>query len=142
MKLYRFTASSNHKAILRVHEALGPEALIYSTSSIPDGVEILAGLEQEPETALSEKLYVEKPLSNTVPAQHSKTEPAAMESLNNQLRAIEANIQKLSGHMNILFQVIADNVKKEKHSRWNLLKNIGRNRKNTKEGIYGRQSAY
>ncbi len=39
MKMHRFIASTNQKAIAKIHEVLGPDALIYSTKSIPDGVE-------------------------------------------------------------------------------------------------------
>lgn len=44
MKLHRFTAINNQKAMLKVHETLGPDALIYSTRTVASGVEIMAGL--------------------------------------------------------------------------------------------------
>lgn len=44
MKLHRFTASTNQKAIAMVHETLGPDALVYSTRNVPEGVEIVAGI--------------------------------------------------------------------------------------------------
>lgn len=44
MKLHRFIATTTQKAMLKISQELGPEALIYSTRSIDGGVEIVAGL--------------------------------------------------------------------------------------------------
>ncbi|VVC77116.1 Flagellar biosynthesis protein FlhF [Aquicella siphonis] len=49
MRLHRFTASSNHKAISMIQDALGPDALVYSTRSVPEGIEMIAGLPDETE---------------------------------------------------------------------------------------------
>jgi flagellar biosynthesis protein FlhF len=47
MKLMRFTAESTHKAMLKVHAALGSAALIHATNTLEDGVEIIASSDQE-----------------------------------------------------------------------------------------------
>ena len=44
MKLHRFKALNTQKAMQKIHEVLGSEALIYSTKSTVDGIEVLAGL--------------------------------------------------------------------------------------------------
>jgi flagellar biosynthesis protein FlhF len=44
MKLHRFVAANDQKAMFLVNQALGANALIYSTKSVTNGVEILAGL--------------------------------------------------------------------------------------------------
>lgn len=44
MKLHRFKAPNTQKAMQKIHEVLGSEALIYSTKSTADGIEVLAGL--------------------------------------------------------------------------------------------------
>jgi len=43
MKLHVFKASSNAKAMAMIHDAFGPDALIYNTRSVPNGIEVLAG---------------------------------------------------------------------------------------------------
>ena len=42
MKIHRFTGASAREALGRVREGLGPEAMILSNRSVPEGVEILA----------------------------------------------------------------------------------------------------
>ncbi len=43
MKLHKFEAENNHKAMQLVQKELGMDAYIYSTRRVPGGVEILAG---------------------------------------------------------------------------------------------------
>lgn len=47
MKLQQFTAESTQKAIAMIKSSLGPNALIYSTRRVMDGVEVTASLPDE-----------------------------------------------------------------------------------------------
>lgn len=141
MKLFRFAASDNHKAILKVHDILGPGALVYSTHRTPEGVEIIAGLptdadEAENAPSQSQSLYVKQ-------AQTAQADSSMIRSLNIQLQLMDENIKKLLSHISHLYDVVSDNPpKKKKASRWNLFRRSNRTRKNIQEGIYGPAAAH
>ncbi|MEO8400361.1 MAG: hypothetical protein ABI597_01020 [Gammaproteobacteria bacterium] len=132
MKLQRFTASDTQRAILKVHKALGPDALIYSTRKIPEGIEILAGI--------AENVQNSKP--KEVQIQNVNFDNAVVDKLNIQLQVMEESIQNLSTHINTLNQVIAENISKNNARKWNFFKNIGRLKRFLIEGRYGRQTAH
>lgn len=160
MNLYRFTAESNHKAMSKVNEALGPEALIHSINRISEGVEILAALPQSEDNIVDQHFLVEdlvmkntsitkSPMENFMLAEKFsaaeeiiiKPDQRMMENLNIQMQIMDINIQKLANQINVLYQVVTDKVKKKKTVKWNLLKFISKYRKTSKEGAYGTQTA-
>lgn len=51
MKISRFVGASSRDVLRQVREALGPDALIVANRSVPDGVEVLATLEEPPAAA-------------------------------------------------------------------------------------------
>ena len=135
MKLHRFTALDNHRAMFKVYETLGPEALVYSTRRIPNGVEILAGLEQE-ET----KASTGKQKHDSVSIQNVGPDANLLDKLNIQLQMMDENIQTLLERINTLQQAVVDKkVKKISHVR-HFFKTIGRIRQLLKEGNYGRHA--
>ncbi len=108
MKIHRFTASSNQKAIAMIHQALGLEALIYSTRSVPGGVEILAGLpdeiedynddsDSEPKLQAEERKESRKISDSAIGA--SIPDFSLIEKLNSQLQAITEKVEQLSKHV-------------------------------------------
>lgn len=148
MKLYRFIASDTSKAIQNVHDALGPEALVYSTRKIPDGIEILAGdpySKDDIEMVETHKgqLVSVKPEKTVnkgkVQVQNSSIDHKIIESLKTQMQSVNENIQKLSGHVNELNKMMAENSKKKATSKWSFIRNFSI-RKFIKEGTYGQQT--
>jgi flagellar biosynthesis protein FlhF len=87
MKLQRFIAANIQKAIDKIHNAFGPHALIHSTRSVEDGIEILASEPQE------ENEIVDDMAQNEV-------ELSAIEKLNSKLQMIDTNLQNLSKYIN------------------------------------------
>lgn len=145
MKLYRFTAADNHRAILKVQETLGPDALVYLTKRTADGViEVLAGFE-DPESEAERQVNIEEGI----------TDRSLIEKLNSQVKSMDEHIQSLSNYINSLNEVVHENIKNIKspqlrrwkkwnikwNIKWNFLKNI-RTKRNLKEGVYGRQAAH
>jgi flagellar biosynthesis protein FlhF len=83
MKLHRFIADNIQKAMNKIQESLGSDALIYSTRTVNEGVEILAS-------------------SSNVDVQHSDHEDdkqGAIEVLNSKLQTIDGNLQRLSQYI-------------------------------------------
>ncbi len=118
MKLQRFTALDNHRAILMVHEKLGPDALVYSTRRIATGVEVLAGLSHD-----------NVPAGDEVQIENTGIDRDTIDKLNTQLQVMEETIQKLSTHITMLYQVVSENLEKKKSTQWKVFKHIGRIRK-------------
>lgn len=128
MKLYRFTASNTHKAILTINETLGPNALVYSTRKIHNGVEILAGLpldkDDEPhEEKIAQPIQVEK----TLPTKAAKSQQPAVDSrmydnLKLQLETMNENLQVLSTNMSILQQAFVESMTRKRGFNWGFLK--------------------
>lgn len=165
MNLYRFIAESNHKAIAKVNEALGSDALIYSITRVAQGVEILASLPQEC-TEDMEKHYLTnnfvkedhrhqpiqvKPLivkedallPEQFPVMETSSQSTIMDKqiishLNVQMQIMDINIQKLTNQINVLYQAVTALATTKKPSRWNLFQYFGRSKK---EGTYGTQIA-
>lgn len=133
MKLHRFTALDNHRAILIVREKLGPDALVYSTRRIADGVEVLAGIpESEFRSDSSEEVPVEK----------SVLDRDTVDKLNLQMQMMEDSIQKLSTHIMTLYQAMNEAAKKKKRINWNIFRNLRIFRKQTTEVRYDKQAVY
>lgn len=84
MKLHVFKASSNQKAISMVHKALGPDALIYNTRTVANGVEILAGPPvEEGET------IIEVPDSDSVEQEEKQDQSIVMDSISTMKKQLE-----------------------------------------------------
>lgn len=101
MKLHRFTASNNRKAISMVHEALGMDALIYSTRSVPEGIEMVAGLPDEAED-YNEKIRTAPQYKPSVTSYADEALDKAMpdtrliENLSTQLQMMQERFDHLS----------------------------------------------
>lgn len=145
MKLYRFTASNTQRAIHIVHQALGPDALVYSTRKVSDGIEVLAGHPFGTENAndmtefpSAQTVTVEKNLPE--PKSHAAAAPAAsldhvvIESLKLQIQVMNESIQSLTNHISSMHQLMTDNFLKKKKSKWKFLTMLLK--KKPKEGIY------
>lgn len=130
MKLYRFTAADNHRAILKAHESLGAEALIYSTRKTKNGVEVIAGLADD--TACEG--------TNSFDVKNAETQHQMIESLSNQLQHMDSNIQRLSNDVISLNRVIAENMKKKRIFSLKFMKTFTRVGQFIKEGVYGRHA--
>jgi flagellar biosynthesis GTPase FlhF len=128
MKLYRFTASTTPKAIMMVKEALGSNALIYSTRKVVDGTEILAGMPFVEEDAIFEEedRVIEKNNKNKKDTKMRATkliEPSfdnkMLESFRTQLEVMNETLQALTLHMNDLQEVVAAKFQK-RQLNWKL----------------------
>ncbi len=78
MKIKRFVAHDMRQAIRMVRETLGPEAVILSNKSVPEGVELMAALDLDSATDRAEaKSRVEQPRSTNaseITDRHSQLE--------------------------------------------------------------------
>lgn len=131
MKLYRFTGPDTHKAMVKVNESLGPEALVYLTRTYKHGIEIFAGLPNEVTTLTTSK---------SVKINNSITDHELIESLTNQLQLMDDKIQRLNTDITTLYKSIADSKMKARLMRWNLIRGVTRIAKQLKAGVYGRQT--
>lgn len=144
MKLYRFIAEDNHKAMMKVQESLGPDALIYSTKKVETGIEILAGIAQRIANVNDAE---EVEIDNKLPKRKVPEQELA-EALTSQFKKNDINIKNLSVSINVFYQIMTD-TSEEKSSSWaemfkssailNFFKSF---RKNIVEGVYGRQAAH
>lgn len=106
MKLKRFVAENNQKAMAKITAALGADALIYSTKRTDHGVEILAGLPLHEETM--NDIPVEMPFEKVLDPQPQKQAQAVQlqpssdlfGSLAKQLKNMEENITQLAKQIN------------------------------------------
>ena len=104
MKLHRFTAVNNHQAMKKIHDTLGPDALIYSTRSIEHGVEIVAGLPGSEQEAGDHTTFI-----GEIPNAHMHTQAAPflmqandrelIEKLSAQVKLLDENIKSLTRNM-------------------------------------------
>jgi flagellar biosynthesis GTPase FlhF len=130
MKIHRFTAPSNQKAISMIYEALGPDALIYKTRSVPEGIEILASCPSEAanyngthdvltqlqstNSLNSTKHTHEDVMTDIIP------DVGLIEELNSQLQVVTQRIKKLSNHIaKIQKNYAADDDRKHRHKKKN-----------------------
>ncbi|RDI38538.1 hypothetical protein [Aquicella lusitana] len=125
MKLYRFVASNTHRAIFTVNDALGPEALIYSTRKIPGGVEVLAGLPldtNEPTAQNGQPIDVDKSIPHEIKQVDSSFDYKLIESFKMQMETMNESIQALSDSIATLQKTYADKLERKKIGKWNLFK--------------------
>lgn len=80
MNIHRFTAINNQKALSLIHDAFGPDALIYSTRSVENGVEVLAGPPHAIEPVVTQ----------------TNADSTLVEKLHTQIQAMNEAINKLS----------------------------------------------
>lgn len=150
MKLYRFIAEDNQKAMIKAQASLGPEALIYSTKKVEEGIEVLAGIaEAIRDTAIdAEEVVIEKKLPK-VKAPDQKL----IESITSQFKKNDIHIKNLSVSVNVYYQIMTEESEEDSKSFLetaaytiftNYLKpfysKIFRIRKNIIEGVYGSQA--
>lgn len=135
MKLLRFTAADNHKAMVKVHEILGPDALIYTTRRTKNGVEILAAPSGD---------YIEDEQESAAEAVHMKNairDDQLVENINNQLQQLGDHLLRLTENMNNLQSFVIERMNK-KNGISTIPKVIYQFFKHFKEGIYGRQTSH
>lgn len=93
MKLQRFIAKNIQKAVSKIHDVFGPDALIYSTRSVEGGVEIVAS-----EACASDQ--INDALSFSESGDMQSMDFSLIEKLNSQLQTIDSNLQNLSRYIN------------------------------------------
>src|SRR5579871_3718837 len=98
MRRHRFTALDNQTAMLKVYNMLAPEAWIYSTRKIPNGIEVLAGIPKDDEEVYVEELTADE----IVPVQNNNFDPELLDKLHLQLEVMDERIQKLSNYIHVL----------------------------------------
>lgn len=143
MKLFRFTAPNTQRAIFLVHDTLGPDALIYSTRKIPDGIEVLAGhpfgyesADETTEFPSAQTVTIEKAVIPESKQHHhyaQSIDNTILESLKIQIQMMSENILKLTNCVNTIYQLLTERFEKKKR-KWNFLKTFGK--KKIKEGTY------
>lgn len=156
MKLYRFTAPNTQRAIFLVHDTLGPDALVYSTRKIPDGIEVLAGhpfgyenAHEATDFPTAQTVTIEKQVidaKNHQPHPHSRANSSShsrphsqsldntiLEGMKIQMQMMSENILKLTNYVSTIHQLMTETFLKKK-ARWGFLKSFGK--KKIKEGAY------
>ena len=124
MTIHRFTGSNTQKAMAKVHEVLGDEAMIYSTRSFAGGVEILAALPDSAESKALDVSFAFEDFSQTVTAEvfppitedfhvsAPRIEDSLIQKLNSQLEMMDEKFNKLShrlqGHFPEDYSLSAD----------------------------------
>lgn len=133
MKLYRFTAANTQKAMITAHDTLGPDALIYSTRKVSDGVEVLAGFSFPTEDQLIAEKFSEKNNDKNkkkmvrhaeVNIQDSPLSFKIIEDLKFQVKTMNENMQNLSQHINTLQAVVSENFPTKRSNILLTLKNM------------------
>src|SRR5579872_2046996 len=108
MKIHRFTGPTTPKALAKIHQELGPDALIHSTRTVGNGVEILASLPEDFSGA--ENFMFEDfgssavNVANVAEPQRTQTiaspEQDLIQRLNDQLNQMDEKVQQLSHQLN------------------------------------------
>lgn len=128
MKLYRFTAANNHRAMLTVTKALGPNALVYATRKIPGGVEMLAGLpatEQVVNQEIMEEVTQSEIVDNhEIKIQEGLPENRILENLKLQIEEMHESISALSDNIASLQNTFTERLKKKHYFSWNSFKKL------------------
>lgn len=129
MKLYRFTATNAHRAILTVQESLGPNALIYSTRKVQDGVEVLAGMpldkeDEAKEVKASQAVQIEKALPAKPKNQAGVFDYKIYDNLCAQLDSMNESIQLLTNSVSLLQQVLVQQNNNKFKINWQALGQI------------------
>ena len=145
MKLYRFTAMDTQSAIYSAHEALGSEALIYSTRRVLEGIEVLAGLpayQDEPSKKVKGQVVeVEKLPAPAKAKVTSAADARIMDSFKIQLQNMNDKLQQLTLTIDALQQLVAVSLDKKSvlSKVAATLKKWFPKHKHFKEGFYGRK---
>lgn len=103
MKLQRFTASSNYKAIMLIQQTLGPDALIYSTRRTAQGIEILAGLPHTEDTTTLNQTKVDANGTHStqeVNVSINESNIGILEALTKKLQLIDESVKSLTKQIN------------------------------------------
>lgn len=116
MKLRRFTALTTQKALKTVNEALGPDALIYSTRRIPNGIEVIAG-DPVLDNTVSEAGDVISIQANPSVDEH------VIDKLNLQLQMMEESVKGLTDQITYLHITLKENATNQNSKWWKLIKN-------------------
>lgn len=99
MRLHRITAQNNHKAMAKINEMLGPNALIYSTKMVPEGVEIVAGLPHSDDPKTLESLHSSRSTKFerlSIPDESNQT---SIDKLSDRLNRMNEAVIKISSHL-------------------------------------------
>lgn len=146
MKLYHFVAENDHKALLRVHDELGMDALIYETKKTDQGVEVIAGLalNDEESPPVVAKTYKKHPSPNHNQEFIDKIlydHNLLVEKFNSEITRMNQGLLKLTEEIQTLGNCIMHSkVKsKKKFLRFDPLKKIFKFRKIFKEIKYEKQ---
>lgn len=143
MKLYRFTAPDHQKAIIKVHELIGPDALVYSTRRVHNGIEILAGLPVE-ENSHEEIIDGEKNVADELKVEDSSANQLLIQKMNERIRVMDENIQRLMNTVAELYQLVSDSAKSGDNigKKWKFFSVFSRMKRNVKEGLYGTKAIH
>lgn len=130
MKLYRFTALDTQRAMIKINEVLGADALIYSTRRIPCGVEMLAGHADDNR---------EDDVASPVQLQAAESNRELIDKLNVQLQYMDESIQKLTSQIEVFREEANYSFYQKLMMK---LKNLNRFKRSIKEGAYEKQSVH
>jgi flagellar biosynthesis protein FlhF len=103
MKLQRFTAASNYKAIMLIQQTLGPDALIYATRRTAQGIEMLAGLPHSDDSTILNQTRADSGASDTSETQRiaiDESQVGILELLTQKLQLIDESVKSLTKQIN------------------------------------------
>lgn len=108
MKLHRFKAINTQKAMQKIHEVLGKEALIYSTKSTADGVEVIAGLPYAVEEVEIESISP-APVPPVLEKEHTVSHEL-LAKMQQQLEHVQSQLQDIARRINVNMTNIIHNL--------------------------------
>lgn len=124
MKLFRFTALDTQRAVTKIHDVLGPDALIYSTRKIPYGIEMIAGPAYD---------KAEENTNGNIELESGESNRELIDKLNIQLQFMNESVQKLSSQIALLNEKASRNL----YQKWIFkLKSLTLFKKPLREGTY------
>jgi flagellar biosynthesis protein FlhF len=109
MKIHRFTGATTQKAMAKIHEELGLEALIYSTRNVDGTIEILAALPHSDDNFAFETFKKEESteifpvINEEFTVGPSQAESALIQKLNHQLQIMDDKVSQLSNRIQSRF---------------------------------------
>ncbi len=110
MKLQRFIAASNQKVMEKIQKALGLDALIYSTRSVPGGIEMLAAVSDDNEQHAGMQnahFYSDNSADNEIDfSSGGSLDALLLQKLQSQLRLIDENLKQI--HKQVTIPAIYD----------------------------------
>ena len=94
MKIHRFIGISTHDALGHVREALGPDAMILSSRSVPEGLELQACCENDFTAIIEQDAVPGAPSADAGPLPVLKAAtPAGMQDLISEIRTLRDLIE-------------------------------------------------